>query len=141
MVDDHALAGHDRGANVIASAFASFGFDVDVGPLFATPAEVALQALDADVHVVGVSSQAAGHRTLVPELVRELRGLGSTAMVVAGGVIPQSDYEFLHNAGVRQVFGPGTRVPGAARTIIADVTEELLEAEKQAEAQADASGH
>ena len=84
--------GHDRGANVIASAFASFGFDVDVGPLFATPAEVALQALDADVHVVGVSSLAAGHKTLVPELVHELRALGSSAIVVAGGVIPRDDF-------------------------------------------------
>jgi len=117
--------GHDRGANVIASAFASFGYDVDVGPLFATPAEVALQALDADVHVVGVSSQAAGHRTLVPELIRELRGQGSSAMVVAGGVIPRTDYAFLHDTGVRQVFGPGTRIPAAARTIIADLMQDL----------------
>ena len=117
--------GHDRGANVIASAFASFGFDVDVGPLFATPAEVALQALDADVHVVGVSSLAAGHKTLVPELVHELRALGSSAMVVAGGVIPRDDYEFLHERGVRQIFGPGTRIPAAARAIIADLEEVL----------------
>lgn len=117
--------GHDRGANVIASAFASFGFDVDVGPLFATPAEVALQALDADVHVVGVSSLAAGHKTLVPELVHELRALGSSAIVVAGGVIPRDDYEFLHERGVRQIFGPGTRIPAAARAIIADLEEVL----------------
>jgi methylmalonyl-CoA mutase len=117
--------GHDRGANVIASAFASFGFDVDVGPLFATPVEVALQALDADVHVVGVSSLAAGHKTLVPELVHELRALGSSAIVVAGGVIPRDDYEFLHERGVRQIFGPGTRIPAAARAIIADLEEVL----------------
>jgi len=119
--------GHDRGANVIASAFASFGFDVDVGPLFATPAEVALQALDADVHVVGVSSQAAGHKTLVPELIRELRSQGSDAMVVAGGVIPQADYPFLHEQGVRQIFGPGTRIPAAARTIISDLMDDLAD--------------
>jgi methylmalonyl-CoA mutase len=123
--------GHDRGANVIASAFASFGFEVEVGPLFATPAEVAQMAIDADVHVVGVSSQAAGHRTLVPELIGELRNLGSSSMVVAGGVIPQSDYEFLYSEGVRQVFGPGTRVPAAAKTIVSDLTEDML-ADKQA---------
>jgi len=117
--------GHDRGANVIASAFASFGFDVDVGPLFATPGEVARMAIDADVHVVGVSSQAAGHRTLVPELIDELRGLGADTMVVAGGVIPQDDYEFLYSEGVRQIFGPGTRVTAAARTIVADLAEDL----------------
>lgn len=80
-----------------------------------------MQALDADVHVVGVSSQAAGHKTLVPELVKELRALGSTSMVVAGGVIPQEDYEFLHEAGVQHIFGPGTRIPAAARTVIADL--------------------
>ena len=117
--------GHDRGANVIASAFADLGYDVDVGPLFATPSEVALQALDADVHCVGVSSQAAGHRTLVPELIKELRALGSTAMVVAGGVIPPHDYEFLHGEGVTQIFGPGTRIPAAARTIINDLNVKL----------------
>ena len=119
--------GHDRGANVIASAFASFGFDVDVGPLFATPAEVALQALDADVHVVGVSSQAAGHKTLVPELIRELRSQGSDAMVVAGGGVPQGGYPFLHEQGVRQIFGPGTRIPAAARTIISDLMDDLAD--------------
>ena len=89
--------------------------------------QVALQALDADVHVVGVSSQAAGHLTLVPELINELKALGAEPMVVAGGVIPQNDYEFLHSVGVKQVFGPGTRVPAAARTIIADLTTELGE--------------
>merc|ERR1712118_117655 len=97
--------GHDRGAKVIASGFADLGYDVDIGPLFQTPHEVAQQAVEADVHVVGVSSQAAGHKTLVPELIRELRSQGSTAMVVAGGVIPQADYEFLHGSGVRQIFG------------------------------------
>ncbi len=117
--------GHDRGANVIASAFADLGFDVDVGPLFATPAEVALQALDADAHVVGVSSQAAGHKTLVPQLIAELQANESGAMVVAGGVIPPQDYDFLHKAGVSAVFGPGTRIPAAARTVIADLDAKL----------------
>jgi len=117
--------GHDRGANVIASAFADLGFDVDVGPLFATPAEVALQAMDADVHVVGVSSQAAAHLTLMPQLVGLLQAQGSTAMVVCGGVIPTQDYEALHAAGVAAVFGPGTRIPAAARSIIDDLNQAL----------------
>ena len=123
--------GHDRGANVIASAFADLGFDVDVGPLFATPAEVALQAMDADVHVVGVSSQAAAHLTLVPQLVERLRAHGSSAMVVCGGVIPTQDYEALHGAGVAAVFGPGTRIPAAAQSIIADLSQQLAEREKE----------
>jgi len=117
--------GHDRGANVIASAFADLGFDVDVGPLFATPEEVAMQAIDADVHVVGVSSQAAGHRTLLPELVQSLRTQHSEAMVVCGGVIPSQDYALLHEAGVHAVYGPGTRIPAAARAIIADLEAQL----------------
>lgn len=117
--------GHDRGANVIASAFADLGFDVDVGPLFATPAEVALQAIDADVHVVGISSQAAGHKTLVPEMVNELRGQKHEAMVVCGGVIPAVDYEFLHERGVSAIFGPGTRIPAAAQQIIRDLTAQI----------------
>jgi len=113
--------GHDRGAKVIATAFADLGFDVDVGPLFQTPAEVAQQAIDADVHVVGISSQAAGHKTLVPQLVQELRTQGSDMMVICGGVIPQQDYQFLHDAGVKAIFGPGTKVPEAARTVISDL--------------------
>lgn len=117
--------GHDRGANVIASAFADLGFDVDVGPLFATPEEVAMQAIDADVHVVGISSQAAGHKTLVPELIEELRRQQHDAMVVCGGVIPAVDYEFLHERGVAAIFGPGTQIPAAARTIIRDLTAEI----------------
>ncbi|KAJ1564515.1 hypothetical protein HK096_007600 [Nowakowskiella sp. JEL0078] len=108
--------GHDRGAKVIASGFADLGFDVDIGPLFQTPAEVAQQALDADVHVVGVSSQAAGHKTLVPELVSELNKLGvGNKVVVVGGVIPQQDYEFLYKAGASCIFGPGTKIPIAAQ--------------------------
>ncbi|KAG2182287.1 hypothetical protein INT43_007214 [Umbelopsis isabellina] len=100
--------GHDRGAKVIASGFADLGFDVDVGPLFQTPAEVARQAIDADVHVVGISSQAAGHKTLVPALVKELEKLGANdKLIVCGGVIPQQDYQFLRDAGVTSIFGPG----------------------------------
>ena len=128
--------GHDRGANVIASAFADLGFDVDVGPLFATPAEVALQALDADVHVVGVSSQAAAHLTLLPQLIGELKQNGSEAMVVAGGVIPTQDFEALHQAGVAAVFGPGTRIPAAARSIIADLDRSLAAEEAAQEQEA-----
>lgn len=111
--------GHDRGAKVIATGFADMGFDVDIGPLFQTPAEVARQVADADVHVVGVSSQAAGHKTLVPELIKELKALNADdKLIVCGGVIPPQDYEFLKNAGVAAIFGPGTRIPLAAQDII-----------------------
>ncbi|KXS20530.1 mitochondrial methylmalonyl-CoA mutase [Gonapodya prolifera JEL478] len=116
--------GHDRGAKVIATGFADLGFDVDVGPLFQTPAEVARQAVDADVHVVGVSSQAAGHKTLVPQLIEELKKVGANDMVVvAGGVIPAQDYDFLYKSGVSLVFGPGTRVPVAAQEVVKKVLE------------------
>jgi methylmalonyl-CoA mutase len=111
--------GHDRGAKVIATAFADLGFDVDVGPLFQTPEEAARQAVENDVHVIGVSSQAAGHTTLVPELIRALGKLGASEIVVTvGGVIPQQDYEALKKAGVAEVFGPGTKVPVAARRVL-----------------------
>jgi methylmalonyl-CoA mutase len=111
--------GHDRGAKVIATAFADLGFDVDVGPLFQTPAEAARDAVDNDVHVVGVSSQAAGHLTLVPQLVDELKAAGAgDVVVVCGGVIPPQDYETLHRAGVAAVFGPGTNIPAAARKVL-----------------------
>jgi methylmalonyl-CoA mutase len=111
--------GHDRGAKVIATAFADLGFDVDVGPLFQTPAEAARQAIENDVHVVGVSSQAAGHTTLVPELIKELDAAGgSDIVVICGGVIPQQDYQALHDAGVAAVFGPGTPIPLAARGVL-----------------------
>jgi methylmalonyl-CoA mutase len=111
--------GHDRGAKVIATAFADLGFDVDVGPLFQTPEEAARDAIENDVHVVGVSSQAAGHKTLVPELVQELeRQGGDDVIVVCGGVIPARDYSFLHDAGVAAVFGPGTNIPEAAATVL-----------------------
>jgi methylmalonyl-CoA mutase len=111
--------GHDRGAKVIATAFADLGFDVDVGPLFQTPEEAARDALENDVHVVGVSSQAAGHKTLVPELVAQLRKRGGDdIVVVVGGVIPAQDHEFLHDAGVAAVFGPGTNIPAAACEVL-----------------------
>jgi methylmalonyl-CoA mutase len=112
--------GHDRGAKVIATAFADLGFDVDVGPLFQTPEEAARDAVENDVHVVGVSSQAAGHKTLVPELVAQLRKQGGDdIVVVCGGVIPASDYDFLRDAGVAAVFGPGTNIPDAAAKVLA----------------------
>jgi methylmalonyl-CoA mutase len=111
--------GHDRGMKVIATAFADLGFDVDVGPLFQLPAEAARMAVDNDVHVVGVSSQAAGHKTLVPELVRELEKIDAhNVAVVVGGIIPPKDYEFLKSRGVAAIFGPGTAVPGAAREVL-----------------------
>jgi methylmalonyl-CoA mutase len=112
--------GHDRGAKVIATAFADIGFDVDVGPLFQTPEEAAQDAIDNDVHVVGISSQAAGHKTLAPRLIAALaeRGAGDI-LVVCGGVIPQQDYDFLKKAGVKAIFGPGTNIPEAARDILA----------------------
>lgn len=119
--------GHDRGANVIASAFADLGFDVSVGPLFATPQEVAEQAVASNVHVVGVSSMAAGHRSLLPELVQVLREQRSPAMVVAGGVIPGHDHAMLHESGVEAIYGPGTRIPAAARAIVHDLDVRLRE--------------
>jgi len=111
--------GHDRGAKVIATAFADIGFDVDVGPLFQTPEEAAQDAIDNDVHVVGISSQAAGHKTLAPRLIEalEARGAGDI-LVICGGVIPQQDYDFLQKAGVKAIFGPGTNIPDAARDIL-----------------------
>ena len=112
--------GHDRGAKVIATAFADLGFDVDVGPLFQTPAEAARDAIDNDVHVVGVSSQAAGHKTLVPQLIAELRAKDAgDILVVCGGVIPPQDYDMLREAGVAAIFGPGTNIPTAAREVLA----------------------
>ncbi len=111
--------GHDRGAKVIATAFADLGFDVDIGPLFQTPQEAARAAIENDVHVIGVSSQAAGHKTLVPQLIDELsRQGGSEVLIVVGGVIPAQDYEFLKKAGVAAIYGPGTNIPAAAAEIL-----------------------
>ena len=111
--------GHDRGAKVIATAFADIGFDVDVGPLFQTPMEAAQDAVDNDVHVIGISSQAAGHKTLAPQLIDALKEMDAEdVIVICGGVIPQQDYEFLQNAGVKAIFGPGTNIPNAAQDIL-----------------------
>lgn len=111
--------GHDRGAKVIATAFADIGFDVDVGPLFQTPAEAAQDALDNDVHVIGISSQAAGHKTLAPQLVQALKDADAEEIIViCGGVIPQQDYQFLYDNGVKAIFGPGTNIPNAAQDIL-----------------------
>jgi methylmalonyl-CoA mutase len=111
--------GHDRGAKVIATAFADLGFDVDIGPLFQTPEEAARAAIENDVHVIGVSSQAAGHKTLVPQLIEELaKQGGSEVLVVVGGVIPAQDYDFLKKAGVAAIYGPGTNIPAAASEIL-----------------------
>ncbi|RLQ92158.1 methylmalonyl-CoA mutase [Planomicrobium sp. Y74] len=114
--------GHDRGAKIIATAFADLGFDVDIGPLFQTPAETAQQAAENDVHVIGVSSLAAGHRTLVPDLAAELKKLGrEDILIVVGGVIPAQDYEFLRNNGASAIFGPGTVIPVAAQKVIEEI--------------------
>ena len=111
--------GHDRGAKVIASAFKDIGFDVEVGPLFQTPIEAATEAVNNNVHIVGISSQAAGHKTLAPELINSLKEMNKdNIIVICGGVIPKSDYEFLYNSGVKAIFGPGTNIPEAAKKIL-----------------------
>jgi methylmalonyl-CoA mutase len=125
MVAKMGQDGHDRGAKVIATGFADLGFDVDIGPLFQTPEEVAAQAIENDVHLVGASSLAAGHKTLVPQLIQALKEQGrEDIMVVAGGVIPAKDYEFLHDAGVAAIFGPGTVLSEAAIKILEKLMEE-----------------
>ncbi len=117
--------GHDRGAKVVATSFADLGFDVDIGPLFQTPAEAARQAVENDVHLLGVSSLAAGHKTLVPQVIEELKKLGrEDILVIAGGVIPPNDYEYLFNTGVVGVFGPGTVIADAAARILEIMLEE-----------------
>lgn len=111
--------GHDRGAKVVATGYADIGFDVDIGPLFQTPAEAARQAVENDVHVLGVSSLAAGHKTLVPQVIEELKKLGrEDIMVIVGGVIPPQDYDFLYKAGAMAIFGPGTIIPDAASKML-----------------------
>jgi len=111
--------GHDRGAKVIATSFADLGFDVDIGPLFQISEEVAKQAAENDVHIVGVSSLAGGHKTLIPKLIDELKKIGrADIMVIAGGVIPPKDHEFLYKAGVADIFGPGTVISVAAQKIL-----------------------
>ncbi len=119
MVAKMGQDGHDRGAKVIATSFADLGFDVDIGPLFQTPQEVAQQAAENDVHIIGASSLAAGHKTLIPELINALKELGrEDIMIIAGGVIPPKDYDFLYKAGVSGVFGPGTVIAEAAKDIL-----------------------
>ena len=125
--------GHDRGQKVIATAFADLGFDVDVGPLFQTPEEVARQAVEADVHIVGVSSLAAGHLTLMPALRDALAALGADdVLVVVGGVIPPEDFAALKEMGVAAIFTPGTTVPDAAISVIERLNAQLGYAQEQA---------
>ncbi|HEY0867231.1 MAG TPA: cobalamin-dependent protein, partial [Fimbriimonas sp.] len=120
--------GHDRGEKVVATAFADMGFDVDVGALFQTPSEVARQAVENDVHILGVSSLAAGHNTLVPQVIEELAKLGrEDILIVVGGVIPAQDYDFLYSQGVLGIFGPGTVLTQAARQVL----EVMLERAKE----------
>ena len=118
--------GHDRGAKVVATGYADLGFDVDIGPLFQTPAEAAKQAVENDVHIVAMSSLAAGHKTLLPTLVAELKKLGrEDIMVVCGGVIPAQDYDFLYKNGAAAIFGPGTVIPDSARKILKLLLEQI----------------
>jgi len=118
--------GHDRGAKVVATAFADLGFDVDVGPLFQTPEETARMAVENDVHIVGMSSLAAGHKTLLPQLVAELAALGrEDIMVICGGVIPAQDYEYLRSHGAAAIFGPGTVIPHAAKLLLGELARRL----------------
>jgi methylmalonyl-CoA mutase len=125
MVAKMGQDGHDRGAKVIATSFADLGFDVDIGPLFQTPQEAAKQAVENDVHILGVSSLAAGHKTLIPQVIAELKKYGrDDIMVVAGGVIPQQDYDFLFKNGVSFVFGPGTVIAKSAINILKKLLEE-----------------
>jgi methylmalonyl-CoA mutase len=120
--------GHDRGAKVVATGYADIGFDVDIGPLFQTPPETARQAVENDVHIIGVSSLAAGHKTLVPQLIEELKKLGrEDIMVIVGGVIPPQDYNFLFQSGVVAIFGPGTVISDAAVRLL----EILIESRKE----------
>jgi methylmalonyl-CoA mutase len=121
--------GHDRGAKVVATAYADLGFDVDMGPLFQTPEECARQAIENDVHAVGVSTLAAGHKTLVPAIIAELKKQGADDIIVfVGGVIPRQDYEFLYEAGVKGIYGPGTPIPASAK----DVLEQIRQAQAAA---------
>lgn len=118
--------GHDRGAKVVSTAFADLGYDVDIGPLFQTPEETALQAVENDVHAIGMSSLAAGHKTLLPKLVSELRKLGrDDIVVIVGGVIPAQDYEFLLTNGASAIFGPGTVIPQSAKIVLQEIYRRL----------------
>ena len=126
LIGKPGLDGHDRGAKVVATSFADLGFDVDIGPLFQTPAEAAKQAVENDVHVLGISSLAAGHKTLVPQVIKALSDYGrGDIMVIAGGVIPAQDYQYLFDAGVVGVFGPGTKISKAAIAILEILIESI----------------
>ena len=126
MISKLGQDGHDRGAKVVATAFADLGFDVDMGPLFQTPEECARQAIENDVHAVGVSTLAAGHKTLVPAIIAELKRQGADDIIVfVGGVIPRQDYDFLNAAGVKGIFGPGTPIPVSARAVLDEITKAL----------------
>ena len=126
--------GHDRGQKVIASAFADLGFDVDIGPLFATPAEAARQAVENDVHVIGISSLAAGHLTLVPEVKAALAREGRPdIMIVVGGVVPPQDYDAVHAAGAEAIYPPGTVIADAAEQLVAKIAERLGHVSRAAE--------
>jgi len=114
--------GHDRGAKVVATAFADLGFDIDIGPLFQTPAEAARQAIENDVHAIGMSTLAAGHKTLAPALIQALKDEGASDIVVfVGGVIPSQDYDFLYQAGIKAIFGPGTRIEDSALKVLEEI--------------------
>jgi methylmalonyl-CoA mutase len=127
MISKLGQDGHDRGAKVVATAFADLGFDVDMGPLFQTPEECARQAIENDVHAVGVSTLAAGHKTLVPAIIEELKKQGADDIIVfVGGVVPQQDYEFLYNAGVKGIYGPGTPIPASAKDVLEQIRKALV---------------
>jgi methylmalonyl-CoA mutase len=127
MISKLGQDGHDRGAKVVATAFADLGFDVDIGPLFQTPEECARQAIENDVHAVGVSTLAAGHKTLVPAIIAELKKQGGEGIIVfVGGVIPRQDYDFLYAAGVKGIYGPGTPIPVSARDVLDQIGQSLL---------------
>ena len=126
MISKLGQDGHDRGAKVVATAFADLGFDVDMGPLFQTPEECARQAIENDVHAVGVSTLAAGHKTLVPAIIAELKKQGADDIIVfVGGVIPRQDYDFLYAAGVKGIYGPGTPIPVSAKDVLAQIKKSL----------------
>ncbi len=133
MISKLGQDGHDRGAKVVATAFADLGFDVDIGPLFQTPEECARQAIENDVHAVGVSTLAAGHKTLVPAIIAELKKQGADDIIVfVGGVVPRQDYDFLYAAGVKGIYGPGTPIPVSARGVLTEIEKTLAEQDGQA---------
>ena len=120
--------GHDRGAKVVATGYADVGFDVDIGPLFQTPKEAAQQAIENDVHILGISSLAAGHKTLVPQVIAQMKEFGrEDIMVIVGGVIPAQDYQFLFDAGALAVYGPGTRISDAAIEMLTILIDSVAE--------------